>query len=182
MRRSRYSSAVKNAARPEVEQKSDALPLLRGCATRLGPRQGQMVDDRQNRLTEHLGRLPSALAIPISAALGFSREGPLLQVYRFVDAVDFVLRFVVAHGAGVAHRERTPIRLRLPDHPTIQDWMSAGSRLRNAAQGGALLGWEGLPALTAILDAIEKQCRDATQRAGLGELNFSHVFAARPSE
>src|SRR4051812_7716625 len=134
-----------------------------------------MADDGQNGLLEHLARLPRSLSIPISAALGLSREGPILQVYRFVDAVDFVLRFVVAHGAGTAHRAGTPIPLRLPDHPSIQDWMIAGARLEDAVRGGVLPRWDGLPALTTLLRAIGTDCRDATQRAGLGGLDFREL-------
>src|SRR4051812_22466459 len=134
-----------------------------------------MADDGQNGLLEHLARLPRSLSIPISAALGLSREGPILQVYRFVDAVDFVLRFVVAHGAGVAYRAGIPLGLLLPDHPSLQDWMIAASRLNNAARGGVLTEWDGRPALTALLKAIEADCRGATQRAGLGGLDFREL-------
>jgi hypothetical protein len=88
-----------------------------------------MTDDRPIGVMEHLVRLPRSVSIPISAALGLSREGPILQVYRLVDAVDFVLRFVVAHGAGVAYRDGTPIALRLPDHPSIFDWEISAGRL-----------------------------------------------------
>jgi hypothetical protein len=134
-----------------------------------------MTDDRPIGVMEHLARLPHSLSIPISAALGLSGEGSILQVFRFVDAVDFVLRFVVAHGAGVAYRAGTPIALGLPDHPSIFDWEISAGRLAKAVESGALPNWGGQLVITALTKAMDSDCREATKRAGLGGLYFREL-------
>jgi hypothetical protein len=116
--------------------------------------------------------LPDCLKIPLSAALA-DENGPVVQVYRIVDAVETVLRFVVAHGAGITYAAGHANKLRLPDHPSFSDWMNAASQLeKTSTPTSQLADWGGATVVRTLNTALGPACCDATSRAGLPRLDF----------
>jgi hypothetical protein len=119
-----------------------------------------------------IAALPDCLKIPLTAALA-DQHGPIVQVYRIVDAVETALRFVVAHGAGQTFAAGRPKTLKLPDHPSFSDWMVAAAQLGKASTtAGAPADWAGAPVVRALMNAIGPACRDATAKSGLSGLDF----------
>src|SRR5262249_48527288 len=100
-----------------------------------------MSDSAPVTVVQKLARFHHSFSAPFAAALGSPDEGPVLQVHRIIDAMEIALKFVVAHAVGAARELGEPLQLSLPDHPALNDWISATKRLANITGRGGLKGW-----------------------------------------